>query len=526
VNGSGGHVNDEQESLPGMPTRDQGSAESEAPVVEREARLKKVDRRQLLLRTVDVEQLIPEDHPARAIWEFVERLDLSGYTEQIRSVEGIAGRPAFAPQLLVSLWVYSYSRGESSARAIERLCEHDPSYQWLTGMESISAHTLSDFRVAHAEALHELFVQTLGLLSADGLITLERVMLDGTRVRANAASSRFRRKARVEAYLEQAREAVEALDTQTEEESSRQMQAAQQRARRQRQERLESALKEYDKLKAAKSRIDRVSTTDPDARVMKQAEGGSAPSYNVQVSTDAAHSVIVDIDATQAGSDYQQLTPAIQRLEQSMHRAPEQMVVDGGYISSNNIKEMAERGIDLIGPESENKAAETNRRKSYQHYGVSAEYEASKFVFDTQTNTYVCPQGKHLRYDAKQESHGTRRYRYKASKQDCQTCPAKDQCCPRTRHGRSIERSELLPEVAEFRQRMQTDEAKAIYKTRSQVAEFPNLWIKAKFGLRQFNVRGLAKVRTESIWAALTYDIQQWIRLRWKPRIASVPIPG
>ncbi len=203
----------------------------------------------------------------------------------------------------------------------------------------------------------------------------------------------------MEAYLKDAREAVEALEAQTEEESSRQMQAAQQRARRERQERLESALKEYDKLEAAKSRVKRVSTTDPDARVMKQAEGGSAPSYNVQVSTDAAHGLIVDIDATQAGSDYQQLTPAIQRLEQSMHRAPEQMVVDGGYISSNNITEMAKRDIDFVGPQSENKAAEANRRKSYKHHGVSPEYEASKFVFDTETNTYVCPQGKHLRYD-------------------------------------------------------------------------------------------------------------------------------
>ena len=237
------------------------------------------------------------------------------------------------------------------------------------------------------------------------------------------------------------------------------------------------------------------------------------------------HGLIVDIDATQAGSDYQQLTPAIQRLEQSMHRAPEQMVVDGGYISSNNITEMAKRDIDFVGPQSENKAAEANRRKSYKHHGVSPEYEASKFVFDTETNTYVCPQGKHLRYDAKQESHGTMCYRYKASEQDCQTCPAKDQCCPRTRHGRSIERRELLPDIAAFRQKMQTDETKAIYKTRSQVAEFPNLWIKAKFGLRQFSVRRIAKVRTESQWVALTYDILQWIRLRWRPKMVSALAP-
>ena len=323
-------MGDNQASLRGFPSprkRSDGDDGDEGARAT-QARLKVVDRAQQLLRTVDVERLIPEDHPARAIWEFVGRLDLSGYTDQVRSVAGGAGRPAFDPQLLVSLWVYSYSQSVSSARAIERLCEHHPAYQWLTGMQSISAHTLSDFRVTHAQALHELFVQTLGLLSADGLITLERVMLDGTKVRANASSDRFRSKPRVEEFLKDAREAVEALEAQTEEESSRQMQAAKQRARREKQERLESALKEYAKLEAAKSRVKRVSTTDPDARVMKQAEGGSAPSYNVQVSTDAAHGLIVDIDATQAGSDYRQLTPAIERIEQSMQRAPEQMVVD------------------------------------------------------------------------------------------------------------------------------------------------------------------------------------------------------
>lgn len=490
------------------------------------ARLKEVDRAQLLLRTVDVEALIPGDHPARAIWEFVGRLDLSRYTDLIRSVEGSAGRPAYDPHLLVSLWVYSYSRGVSSARAIERRCEHDPAYQWLTGMQSISAHTLSDFRVDHAEALHELFVHTLGVLSADGLITLERVMQDGTRIRANASSKGFRSKRRVEAFVEQAREAVETLEAQSEEESSRRVRAAQERAGRERERRLESALMEFDKLEAARSQVKRVSTTDPEARVMKQAGGGSAPSYNVQVCTDAANGLIIDIEPTQAGEDYTQLKPAVERLEQTFHRPPDQLVVDGGYTSSNNITAMARRGVDLVGPEPEEKAVQFQRGKSYQHRGVSPDYETSKFVYDPATQSYVCPQGKRLRYLAKLEKHGAIRYRYRASRKDCHKCPAKDQCCPRARNGRTVERSEPWPEIVQFRRRMQTDEARAIYKTRAQLAEFPNLWIKAKFGLRQFNVRGVAKVRSESLWVALTYDIQQWIRLRWKPQLTSSLAPA
>jgi transposase len=521
VAGSEAKVGDKQRLLPGLPRPpEQGEGvDRDKGDVAAEARLKVVDRKQLLFRTVDVDRLIEEDHAARAIWEFVGQMDLSGYTEQVRSVAGGAGRPAFDPHLLVSLWVYSYSIGVSSARAIERLCEYHPAYQWLTGMESISAHTLSDFRVSHAEQLRELFVQMLALLSSEGLITLERVMQDGTRVRAWASPSGFRSKPRIEEYLKQAREAVEELESQPEEEVSRQMQRGRERARRERRERLESALKQFDELKANKSRVDRVSTSDPEARVMKQAEGGSAPSYNVQISTDASQSLIVDIDVTQSGADYQQLTPAMERLEQTLKRVPDQVVVDGGYISSDNIEEMADRKIDLIGPEPRSKSADANRRKSYKHRGVSPEYEAPKFVYDEATKTYVCPQGKRLRYDAKYKYHGTMHYRYKASQQDCQKCPAKATCCPRSRR-RTIERAEPLPEITAYRQRMQTDEAKAIYLTRAQVAEFPNLWIKAKLGLRQFCVRGVTKVRCESLWAALTYNIQQWIRLRWKPMMA------
>ena len=516
-------MGDRQSFLPGVPKRAGQCGRRAIQEGENvaEPRLKAVDRTQMLLRTIEVERLIEEEHPARAVWEFVGRLDLSPYAERVRSVEGSAGRPAFDPRLLVSLWVYSYSRGVSSARAIERLCEYDPAYQWLTGMEGISAHTLSDFRVAHEKALRTLFIETLALLSSEGLITLERVMQDGTRVRACASSNGFRSKPRVEILLKQAREAVAELEAQSEEETSRQMQAARERAKRERQERLESALKEFDKLKANKSLVDRVSTSDPDARVMKQAEGGAAPSYNVQISTDAAHSVIVGIDVTQSGADYQQLTPAMERLEQTMQDSPEQVVVDGGYISNNNIVKMANQGIELIGPEPRGKSAKANRKKSYQYRDVSPEYEASKFVYDAETKTYVCPQGKRLRCEARFEQRGSMHHRYKASKQDCQTCPVKSQCCPRTRGGRSIERIEPLPEIAEFRKKMQTDEAKAIYKTRAQVAEFPNLWIKAKFGLRQFRVRGVAKVRAESLWAAITYDIQQWIRLRWKPQLIA-----
>lgn len=480
---------------------------------EQAPRLQVVDRTQLLLRPVVVEELISESHPARAIWAFVGRLDLRRYTTEVRSVEGAPGRPAKDPQLLVSLWIYSYSRGVSAARAIERLCEHDPAFQWLTGMQSISAHTLSDFRVDHGEALRDLFVQVLALLTAEGLITLERVMQDGTRIRASAAPSGFRTQSHIEAALEQARATVAALDAVSEEDANRRQQRARQRAARDQRERLESALKEFDKLAAAKSRVDRVSTADPDARVMRQADGGRAPSYNVQVVTDAAHGLIVDIEATQAGNDQRQLSPAMDRVHATLQRAPQQVVVDGGYISGENIVRMADRGIDLFGPDLSGDTTVTNRQKSYAHRGVTAEYESARFRYDAAADVYWCPQGQRLTYEAKDPRAGVMHYRYKAEKSLCDACVAKRWCCPRTRHGRSVERLEPIPAVTAFRTKMQTDEARAIYKTRSHIAEFSNLWIKTKLGLRQFRVRSLTKVGLESLWAALTYNVQQWIRL-------------
>src|SRR5271157_1825606 len=132
----------------------------------------------MVMRTIDVEALIDEGHSARSIWSLVGRLDLSLYYAQIAAVEGGAGRDHTDPQLLISLWLYAYSRGISSAREIARRCEYEPAFQWLCGLEPISYRTLSGFRSDNKAELDDLLVQVLGMLSAEGLITLERVTLD------------------------------------------------------------------------------------------------------------------------------------------------------------------------------------------------------------------------------------------------------------------------------------------------------------------------------------------------------------
>jgi transposase len=233
-------------------------------------RLTAINRRQMVFRSVDVEQLIDDDHSARLIWELIGRLDLSMYYSQIAAVEGQPGREHTDPQLLISLWVYSYSRGISSARELSRQCEFEPGCQWLCGLEPVSYRTLSGFRSDYKAALDDLFVQVLGLLSAEGLITMERLTLDGTKIKANAGGNTFRRKEKIAAHLALAQEQVRMMDAQAgdEEKLAKRQASARRRAARQRVSRLDAAYREVQRLQREKKHdrkdfVARVSSTDP-----------------------------------------------------------------------------------------------------------------------------------------------------------------------------------------------------------------------------------------------------------------------
>jgi hypothetical protein len=330
----------------------------------------------------------------------------------------------------------------------------------------------------------------------------------------------------VEQALEQAREQVEAVGALSEEETSRRVAKARKRAARERQERLEAALEEFSQLaeEGKDKEKRRVSTSDPEARIMKQPDGGFAPSDNVQIDTDAKSAVVVAVGVVQAGNDFEQLESGIDRVEQNLGKTPQEVVTDGGFVSRDNIVALNQREIELIAPCVDEAG---KGQSSYEGRGVSPEYYSSAFVYDVQADRYRCPQGKILKYEGKQERHLQMSYRYRAQRSDCQGCPVKNQCCPGNRKtGRSVHRGEELAEVAEFRQKMATERAREIYKTRAQVAETPNLWIKAKFRLRQFSVRGLRKVGMEALWACLTYNIRVWMRLRWRQPAATVTQPA
>jgi transposase len=390
----------------------------------------------------DLESLLAEDHPARAIWAVVEKMDLSKFEATIAAREGHAGRPGIDPRILVTLWIYATSDGVGSAREVERLQEMHHAYQWICGGVHVNHHSLSDFRVDHKEALDDLFTQILGVLMHHGLVDLKRVAQDGMKIRASAGAASFRREKSLTKCLEEAREQVKEVAREAEagEDVSPRRKAAQERAVRERQDRVERALAELPKARESKKEKDkaeaRASTTDAEARVMKMGDGGYRPAYNAQFATDAKTRVIVGVDVTNSGSDLGQMPPMLQNIDKRNGRLPAEHLVDGGYAKKESIEQATQRGVTVYAP------VQKPKRE-----GVDPHQPKPN---DT-------------------------------------------------------------PEVADWRTRMGTPEAKEIYKARAATAETTNADLRCNRALDRLLVRGLPKVGCVILWAALTYNILKLI---------------
>ena len=296
------------------------ASQSPVPTRPEDARVLRPIRSQIEWMPRSLDATLPEDHQTRAIWAFLEKLDLSAFYGSIKAVLDGPGRSTTDPQVLLALWLFATSDGIGSARQLARLCEEHDAYRWLRGGVPINYHMLSDFRVAHKKELDGLMTNILASMMSEGLVTLERVAQDGMRTRASAGASSFRRKERLEKCLTEARAQVEQLAKERENpdpEVNRRQEAARERAAREREQRVEDALRQMPAVKAAKERKrktaakkerakvkePRVSTTDPEARVMKMPDGGFRPAYNLQFATDVGSQVIVGVGVTTEGSD-------------------------------------------------------------------------------------------------------------------------------------------------------------------------------------------------------------------------------
>ncbi|HEV3078705.1 MAG TPA: IS1182 family transposase [Gemmataceae bacterium] len=323
-------------------------------------RLRYAHRTQVSMRTCSLDQLIPEDHPVRTVWAYVEGLDLSELERKIKAVEGRAGASATDPRILLTLWLYATLRGIGSARELDRRCDPDLGevpFQWISGGVTLNYHTLADFRVQHVDVLDGLLTSSVAVLLEQDLVSMERVAQDGMKVRASAGAASFRRRSRLEQFREEAQAQVEALKKEVDTDpaaGTRRQQAARARARADRAERLRRALEQLPQVEASKPVKERdkarVSTTDPEARVMKMGDGGYRPAYNVQLATDTQTQIITGIDAINSGGDQGKLAPMVEQHDERYQEKPQAMLVDGGFAKKEDIESVEQAGTTVYAP--------------------------------------------------------------------------------------------------------------------------------------------------------------------------------
>lgn len=314
-------------------------------------RMRVAVRNQVEFQQCSLDDLVADDDQVRIVWDYVSKLDLSPLVDAIQSVEGEAGRSPADPHILMALWLYATLRGVGSARELDRLCTRHIAYRWLCGGVTMNYHTLADFRTAHVELLDKLLSESVASLMEQELVTLDRVAQDGMKVRANAGAASFRRGPTLAECLAEAEKQVAALHEELETDpsaGSRRQKAARERAAEQRAQRIAAALAQLPEIEAAKKKDERhkarASTTDPDARVMKMADGGFRPALNVQLATDTGSQIITGVEVTNSGGDQGKLLPMVEQHEERYDERPEEMLVDGGFVKKDD--------IDQLGPPS------------------------------------------------------------------------------------------------------------------------------------------------------------------------------
>jgi len=337
------------------------------------ARLREPVRDQIELRAVDLDALIGPTHPVRVIWDYVQKLDLRELEAAVKAREHTPGQAPASPRLLLALWLFATSEGIGSARALVRLCESHDAYRWLCGGVSVNYHGLADFRTAHPDLLDRLLTENIATLSAAGVIDLDEVVQDGVRVRASAGASSFRRKKKLHKELRKAERLLERLKREIDEDpdaSNRRIRSAQERAARERAERVaaaQKALAEIERQREERARKrgrpsdkknkkePRASTTDPDARVMKMADGGFRPAYNCQAATVAQGQIVVAVEPQTTGSDRGLLRPMLDELQRRYRRSPKRHLVDGGFNDQEDIEWAATAGVKVYCPPTRSK---------------------------------------------------------------------------------------------------------------------------------------------------------------------------
>ena len=463
-----------------------------------------------------LESLLPAQSVARVIWEALGDFDFSSFDAGYCNDE--EGRPAVDPRRATAVWLLAVLRGISSSVTVAELCGTDIEFRWISGDCGVKKSTLSHFRKGHIECLGALSTQVLAALSRSGMLPGESVAVDGSVIRA-AASCRSalsgkqlrRRLERLEGVI---KEKLEDSDDDGDDEGVKRLQR--------RRARFEQALAEL-----SRSGHKRVTVSDFEASVKRLKNHSFAPAHNVQVVSDLSSGAIISAVVVDKKSDQGQLLPQVRHAEKELCRVAggvgakstergyiRRVVADAAYHDTQQLVTLSTESIEAFVPDDQ---------KRHRLGGISEAFQASSFVYDSATDTMVCPGGHRLR--RRKLNNEKTAVTYEAEASVCQSCPCKVDCCPRARGGRSVNRPLHADVLWAVHERTVSARGGWYRRARKVVAEgvFGRL-----FGLlhwRRCRTWGQRGARAELLWHQLAHNLMLLLG-QWQPLVPRGPTAG
>jgi transposase len=501
------------------------------------------DRCQLVLFPQRLDEAVAREHPVRLLDDILSRLDWTAWEAKYHVN---LGQPAIHPRVLAGVILYGLLTRIRSSRALEEALHVRLDFRWLAEGRALDHSTLSEFRRKHPPELKDLFIN-IGLLAREmGWLSLELLAYDGPRIRANNKRS----KTRTPEELKQMREElaakyaeldakIKAQDTQDEEvllSPSPEELAEELADVARRRVQVDQALEELRRVEeAGQTQPSRIPLTDPSSRVTPHKTGGFAPNYTPLATVDVQSGLIVQADVIAMTDEDKHLVRALHDVKESfgLDHLPPEVLSDGMMATGENLEELAQNNVTLYAPipvvdQTQNPALRADPRqavaaadwerlptktvKNRQTKKKQQQLDKSAFVYDEAQDCYWCPMGQalpHVHTTSETKSSGHRIYvkRYQADAELCAACPLKAMCLSGQSAKRQINRDQHETRRNEQAKRMATKDAQEKYELRRHAAEFPFAVIKPHFGVRQFLLRGLAKVQTEWLWLASAFNL-------------------
>ena len=464
-----------------------------------ERHIKGVSREEIEITPVAIEKMIREENPVRAIEAIIERLDVKEIGFKYSETKE-TGRKPYSPRDMLKLYVYGYYNGIRSTRKLEQECGRNVELIWLMRWLKPDFKTIADFRKDNKAAIQQAFMKFSLICDELGLIGREIVAIDGSKFRASNNSNAYWTKKKVtdkrEEYAKSAERYTKLLDACDREEGIRQTRGYTRKDLEERLDYIQSKMNQLEVIAPIVEEVGDVSLTDPDARKMKHLNGANEVSHNVQIAVDEKNHMVVAVDVTSEAVEYEQFHNMSKQAKDALGVESLTVLADRGYFSGEELDKAEKDGIIPMVP------------KPDRTWSPDPMYTSSCFVYDEQSDVYICPQGKVLpRKKKRKNSKADPEY---GSKHICADCPVRDKCTT-NKDGKYIRRGEF--QAAADRAFLRVWQKRSLYKKRKTLVEHIFGTVKASFGFRYLSVRRTDMVKTDSCLVFLAYNLKRAINI-------------